>query len=559
MNRDTSINRFPLPTHWLIWAVIVWTLLLGGMVYTHSIREGGAASWDGFERCAWGANLWHDLRHVDFIEFWRHTHEQVVWPFLHSWITGLLFLLFGPTLAAARLFSLFCFAGMAFLNCLWFYRAKSYCLHPKNICEIRIQPYSFNHLAGAITAWILFTCSPMAVQHAAGIMSELPGLFLVFLVVFFFPSREETALQKWVPPAIVLALLFLFKYNYACLTYAGILLSRLFQEKGRIWSLFNKRDATLFGVPLLALFLWFIPNFSAKVEGFIGFALNNPSARMPLSLSSLLFYPTQIPEAYFPHSSIALITLLILAVGAFYSPRICLTNPLVMCFLIHSLAAILHPMKDIRFMFIPMGLYYVMVGEAVAGLINKRNGLTIAKHGKITLAILGILLGITLLSHKETYTQPHLSQNQSFQAPLRFILDHVEPDDRTAFLVSHDWIIPPAISFNLIVNRDMIQRTKDGKKRWDFLYLFFPLATFQQDSKEQWLGDIRSRLFSMNANQIIAVETTAPHKIASFDPLFAGTHAMISLLDSLEEFTLKESREFERIDLRIRIYTLNNH
>ncbi|MEW6237282.1 MAG: hypothetical protein AB1656_18010 [Candidatus Omnitrophota bacterium] len=539
-----SCNRL----RWAAAGITVWTFLLAFWIYCYSIRHGGMASWDGFERCAWGANIWRDLRHGDILQFWLHTHEQVVWPFLHSWIAGGLFLLFGPSLAAARLISLCAYAGTPLL--IFFYILGGESLRRQSQDEASI----FKLAAGA-AAWGLFTCSPLAIQQAAGIMSELPGLFLSASMLALIPQEKPLTIRRAAAAGFIMALLFFFKYNFAVLTFAAVTLTRTAQVGFHIRRLATKADALLFGLPIALFVLWLIPDFSHKMEGLIGFALNNPAARAPLRLSSFWHYPRLIPFAYFPIPALFFLCLGVVAAGAILSPRLRLGNPFAAGLLIHFLAAVFHPMKDIRFIFIPMGFFFVLTGEAICAVL-----LLWAKQklwmGRAAVGITAIIAGSCVLYQYGEMKKPHVSQSDIHLAPMRSIADRIAPADHIAFLAAHDILHPPAISFYLIAGLNKIQADGMGGKNWDYLYLFESVDSVQWISPEQRIKDLRHRLFLLRANKIVAIQSTAPEKIPNYKALFAGTNEYAELVPQLTEFEKMWEKTFPRADMVIRIYRL---
>ncbi len=526
-----------------------WTFWLGWWIYTHSIADGGLASWDGFERCAWGANIWHDLRHLDYSQFWVHTHEQVVWPFLHSWLTGAYFLLFQPSLASARLISLTAYVLGSVLILARFNLVPRFSSDDKGMCR-----YDYSLITGGVIAWSLFTCSPLVIQQAAGIMSELLGFVLVFMAI---TAYEEELLSKrlrvWIS-ACALILLFYYKYNFACLTYAGFFLAVGLKERFRVKRLIAGEYLILFGVPLIGLVLWLLPDFNHKIQGFFGFAFNNPAARTPFSLESLFFYPGQISEYYFPSQWIALLVYIGVAVSFVDRVLKRQSDVLVMCMVVHFAAAVIHPMKDIRFVFIPMCLMFVLASEGWQGLIQD----IFKRWTRVSLIVNAILVVIVFIPaiyyQQDVLRKPHVSQSQIHQAPIRTILDRVSKDDRIAFLIAHDIVIPPAVSYYLITNLDTTQRGDQNGKRWDFLYLFHLKEAVESLSDEEKVKQLQYKLFLMQANKIVTIESTAPHKIARYEQLFAGTQQYIEIVPALDDFELIVERDFQTSDLRLKIY-----
>ncbi len=525
---------------WLFLLLAGWSLLLCFWFFQHTIRGGGMPCWDGWERCAKGANIWYDIRHLDFVLFWNHTNAQVVWPFLHSWVTGTLFVLFGPSLETARLVTLFSFFGSGIIILLYFIK--------------RDNPFAW--IAGCIS-WALFTTSPLVIQHAASIMSELPGLFLVLLVLFFWPEEGENNHRKAILAGIFMGLLFLYKYNYAFLTYFSLILAVFFREHFNVRKLFSTKYELLFGLPLAMLFLWLLPDLSRKVEGLVGFALNNPNVRMPFNLSFLLFYPKRVPLEYFSSPFLAIASVILFLIALFISKKLRLNNLVLACFLVHFLAAVLHPMKDTRFMFIPMGLFFVLTGESIEELLKRI--FPVVQEKKQSLLLLFLIPVLVPLAIYQTYTfrQSHISKEKFFLAPIQTIINHTDKDNRIAFLISHDQLSPPAISYYLTIEKDMIQSREDGSlSRWNYLFLFKSGEAVRSESIEERFKQLEYYLYIYKANKIITVQSTAPWSIQRFDELFGGNQEYAELVPQLEKYSLDFERDFKQTHSRVRVFTL---
>lgn len=534
----------------LLFFLVAWTFVLSMWLYTYSIREGGLPCWDGFDRCAWGASLAAAVEDGDLYVFWRYTNQQVVWPFLHSWATMCMFLLFGPTLPAARLIALGSYFGSACLILYWFVRARR-----SDAAKTDAPPLPY--AAGAVVAWALFTTSPSVAAHAASIMSELPGFFLVIAALCALPSDGKTPLWRTILAGFFLGLLFYYKYNFAVLTYVGVGLARLAHHRWNITRLLQKQDYVLFGVPVIMMAIWLAPFFKSKIYGLVGFAVNNPEARMPFSFASLLYYPRLAPAEYFSQPVVLLVLLAPLAFALIQSRRLHLSNPAVACFLIHFVAAVIHPMKDIRFIFIPMGLFFLMAGESIIVTLQQ---LRLGAHrgAKYVVAgVVAILLFATMAYQTQFNRQAHASRFQDYLAPIHAFLDHVTPQDHIALLVSHDLANPPALSYHLTESFREPQNPLGGSPlRWRFLYLFEKGAPVRAMTEEERFKGLRHQLFIGETDTVVTLQSTAPWKIARFDDLFGGAHEFANLVPYMGEFEMVFERTFFKTDALLRVYRL---
>jgi 4-amino-4-deoxy-L-arabinose transferase-like glycosyltransferase len=530
--------------------LVAWTLVLSVWLYTYSIREGGLPCWDGFDRCAWGASLMTALQDGDFYVFWNYTNQQVVWPFLHSWITMAVFMVFGPTLPAARLIALGSYFGASCLILYWFVRAQKL-----ETAQENAHPLYF--AVGAMVSWALFTTSPVVAAHAASIMSELPGFFLVMAALCALPKDENEPLWRTILAGFFLGLLFYYKYNFAVLTFVGVGLARFAKHRWAIPRLFQKQDLVLFGVPMVMLAAWLLPFMWAKLYGLLGFVVNNPEARMPFSILSLLYYPQLAPAEYFSHPFICLLLLAPIILTLIFSRRLDLSNPIIACFLIHFAAAFIHPMKDVRFIFIPMGLFYLIVGESFAGMLQQWD-VTQKKDRKWAVISATILLLIGVFLFQTNFNRKnHASRYQDYLAPIHAFLDHVTVDDHIALLVSHDLVNPPAISFHLVKGLNTQQNPLDDLPwRWRHLYLFEKGEPVRAIPEEERFKNLRHEFYSGKTDTVVTLQSTAPWKIARFDDLFGGAHEYANLVPYMGEFELVFERTFFKTDALLRVYRL---
>lgn len=544
----SKTNRRWLEGWWLIRAILaVWSVILGVWIYRESIIDGGMPCWDGYDRCSWGASIWVTLQNGDWGLFWEYTNQQFVWPFLHSWVTGLLFWLFGPSVTTARLFALASYVAMAVLLLYWF----------RGIGHRR-EWFPLSGV-GALTAWLLFTTPAVFIEHASSVMSELPGLLLVTAVLFVCP-REDRGRVRWnLLAGILLGLLFWYKYNFAGLTYIGLLIARGLQawQEGRTKEPFRLcwHNGLLFGVPLLMMGLWMLPNFASKLDGLIYFAVNNPEARMPFSWQSLLYYPVVIPERYFAHPWIAYASLILVLASAPFNRKLRFTNPLVTCFLIHFAAAVAHPMKDPRFILIPMGLYYLITAESLVAMLHAvRAGSYTVRFIPVT-ALATVMLVLTVAFQSEQHRQPHVTQARHHLAPIHTAIDRLQPGDRPTFLLAHDQVIPPAVNYYLTYELRALRNPMNGERfRWNHGFMFTKGETVRNMPEEERFEQLRHHLWLEQSQVIVTMQSTQPWKIANFDNLYGGVHEYANLPPYMGEFERTFERYYPKIEGLLRIY-----
>lgn len=524
----------------IAWFLVLWTGVLALWLYLYSIRHGGAPCWDEFERCAWASHIWYGIRHFDLFHLWKHTNAQMVWPPLHSWVTGILFTVFGPSLATGRLFSLLAFWGSGFLIFYWFVRRRDLvsCL-------------------GGVAAWSLYTTAPIVVQQAVGIMSEGVGLFIALLVLVSLPRSEDEKPSRWAWSGLFLGLFFLYKYNYAFLIYAGILVSRYFQNGASFLNMVRKTNLYLFGIPVLVMILWFIPHFEQKWQNLLDFAFNNPSAYQPLGFSSLFYYPQVIPKAFFaiPWMSVGALALIFVALPLGW--RLTLRNPAIACCIVHFAAVTIHPMKMERFQFITMGLFFIAAGESLRTILlilpNRKKPMPLALGIPISL----LILVPTVLYQCDFFRREQLSQVNVNIAPIQMAADRMKSEDRAALLITHDNASPPAATFYFMTGLDMLQRDlRDNVSHWHHLFLFQPRDAVLALSEEERIRRFRHELYVTRSNKIVVIETTNPLSSPIFPTVFAGVQEYIDTIPLLTEWQLVAERYFPRAQANVRIYVM---
>ncbi len=536
MHRSTNDQNAVIES-FLIVFLLIWTVALMFWLYIYSIRLGGIPDWDGFERCSAGAQIWYDLRHGDWDHFWHHTNRLVTWPFLHSWITGVLFTLFGPTLAAARLIALASFGGIV---CLMVY-------------SFRIRDREGKGL-GLIVTWALFSTAPIAIENAATIMSEMPGLFLAMATLTFLPQEEDKP-QRFALSALFLTLLFYFKYNFSALTYLGILFHRMSKADWRPRRMLTRANLILLIVPLGLFALWFLSETGYKWQNFIGFATNNPKLYTPWGWESLLYYPQRIPRAYFAVPGFFWIAVVLAAATAAWNPALRIRNPFFACFLVHFLAAAIHPMKMERFQFISMGLGFVVLGESISWGFSR---LAQRFSWKPEMAFfLSALIAVPTLSYQaEEYRRPQVPQEKPYFEPLEAVLDEIETTDRVALLIPYDYICAPSVFYYYIIHNDCLEfDRREGLHRWTHIYLFRSRESILSQSEDERIEELYETLDRFQSNKVVLIECTfPPYDKNYFDWAYGGAEEIGRLIESLPRFQCLYDRVFPIHKARVRIF-----
>ena len=107
-----AATSMPVPT-WIRAAFVLLVVAQATLLYKFVLVPKGPAVWDPAHHMMWGMTVYSDVVSGNFISFVIDSYRQVYWPFFHSWVITLSMMLFGPTVEAARLSSLWAWAFSA--------------------------------------------------------------------------------------------------------------------------------------------------------------------------------------------------------------------------------------------------------------------------------------------------------------------------------------------------------------------------------------------------------------------------------------------------------------
>ena len=222
--------------------IIIATVFTGWRIYTLMIVPAGPFRWDEAAHALRGVLITEDLREGSWLGFLLDTYRQVYWPPLHSWLTGLAFLVAGSSMVAARTCSL-----VAYLLTV-----------PLLYLAARSMRKTGRELAG-LTAVILFLTSPPLIDFASQCMLEVPGLFAVSLtiLIYFRVCRDDVPAWKHVLLGLGIAFAYFVKSNYGILLLLTIVFSLLSKARFRPRALLTRANYYM-ALPMVVIFpLWF--------------------------------------------------------------------------------------------------------------------------------------------------------------------------------------------------------------------------------------------------------------------------------------------------------------
>jgi len=259
----------------LITFFFLLSLVVASRIYIDVIIPSGAFGWDEAAHALRGLVIARDLEQGDWLGFLYDSYRQVYWPPVHSWLTGVAFLIAGVSTVAARTVSLVAFVMAA------------YALYLAAL-EMKRQ----NGDVAATVAATLFVTSPSLAIYAGQSMVEIPGLlFLILtLLIYFKLSKDSSQARDYLLLGFGVTATYFVKSNYGVLLVIAIFTVSLIDAGFRPKQLLTR--ANWFALlPLLVVFpVWFA--YPPKLIETWRTMVNQPfGVREPFGLEGLLFYP----------------------------------------------------------------------------------------------------------------------------------------------------------------------------------------------------------------------------------------------------------------------------
>ena len=359
----------------LIHALItVAALFTGWRIYTLMIVPAGPFRWDEAAHALRGLLIAEDLRQGSCLGFLLDTYRQVYWPPLHSWLTGLAFLVTGPGIVTARTCSLVVYLLTVPLLYLAAHSMRK----------------TGRELAG-LSAVILFLTSPPLIDSASQCMLEAPGLLAVTLtiLIYFRVCREDVPARKHIILGLCITFAYFVKSNYGILLLLTIAVTLLTEARFRPRALLTRANYCMV-LPMLIIFpLWFA--YPKKLIATWKTLVNMPwGVTESYGLEGLLFYP----NAFFHLSGsvwfCALFLLTLLVTFAFRRDKN--VRFLLVLVILQMVIGELHHNKAERHILPILPALFLLTGYAAAEgwtrLQGTRNGL----RSSLTYVIAGVLL-----------------------------------------------------------------------------------------------------------------------------------------------------------------------
>lgn len=168
--------------------VLVAFFLLGGLLFITRLLMADSFSKEEAQHALYGLWLYKDLKSFDLGSFWYDTNRQVYWPFFHSWIQSLFFLVLGVSYFSARLLSFLIFFAtliLMYVACAQFSQKSGWKI--------------------GILAVLLALTSPIMLKYAT--LNTLEGLgAFIFIGTFYVYSiyEERKLLNEYATLAVLL-------------------------------------------------------------------------------------------------------------------------------------------------------------------------------------------------------------------------------------------------------------------------------------------------------------------------------------------------------------------
>jgi hypothetical protein len=280
--------------------VLIAFFFLGGFLFVARLLLADAFSKEEAQHALYSLWLYKDLRAFDLGAFWYDTNRQVFWPFFHSWVGALFFLVFGANFFAARFPSFLLFAAtllLMYLACARFSEKSGWKI--------------------GVLAVLMALTSPMMLKYSVANSLESLGALIFMATFYLYSIYEETKLtSEYALLAVLMGLSIYTNYLYAYLILPAFIVMTLgklaplmievvsLRRKGEkevyhfVWWAYRKLIILL----VLTFFVagWFFSNtFSRKILLLLQAIFRYSGGEQVGGVwNNLVFYPRAIIEQY---------------------------------------------------------------------------------------------------------------------------------------------------------------------------------------------------------------------------------------------------------------------
>ena len=431
----------------------------------------GAFAWDEAAHALRGLIIAHDLEQLDWLGLLYDSYRQVYWPPVHSWLTGIAFLIDGTSVVAARSVSLLCFVLAAF-----------------GLYAAALQATKRNGDLAALSAGTLFITSPSLISFAGQSMLEIPGLLfliLTFLAYFNLGQTADSSPLRHFLLGLAITATYFVKSSYAVLLFLAILINSLIDAEFRPQRLFTRANLYTL-LPMLVIFpIWFA--YPPKLIGTWRMLVNQPfGVSEPFSVTGFLFFPL----AFFHVSGSVwifalLFSSLVLGFRFRHDKNIRLLLALV---LIQLLIGQVHHTKVDRHVFPALPALFLLAGYLFARWWDSGGK---ARSG-MRFWVPRLAVAAVFLSSVNLFLNSLRPSSLSYDSDvIRYVAATAPASDNTLLIGSMDLHnpSPPVLDWHLTVERDLMAAIQSGTTaEWEVIQKL--AANLNGRMVPAWLGDM---------------------------------------------------------------------
>jgi len=437
-----------------IWILVIVAILYSCLVLnykTYNLRlTKGSFLWDMADHGFTGVKIYESLKSLNPVSLLIETNQQVIWPFVNSYLLAFIYIIGGPTFDAATLLSMISYF---FVILLLFIVGKQ---------------VSNSNIGGILAAFLGLT-SPLYMVFSSLVMLEIFGsLFILLTFYFYFKYLNNDSYSALMWAGIFMTITFFTKYNYGIILMGSLVLSEFIMNasarnkiisyiKSRInagilkkkWNIFvifylllmvavfvakyprfigsiknllwvfsfivfvrilylkkknkyimavinnNIKLNILFKTTFLPVIIWLLVPYPNRFDSILRFSINRSSELNLSGINNLLYYIRIIDKEYIC-CNVVFISLIILLICSFllfkYSGKE--MKYLQIFLIIHFLISTAHPYKINRFIFTMLPALWLITSVCLILIINKikvKNIRTIV-HITIILLIAGTMV-----------------------------------------------------------------------------------------------------------------------------------------------------------------------
>ncbi|MFH1684228.1 MAG: glycosyltransferase family 39 protein [Candidatus Margulisiibacteriota bacterium] len=425
--------------------VLAVILLVGGFIFVNRILAGDAFSNGEARHGIFGMWIWRDIKAGDWGGFWYDTGRQMVWPFFHSWLLSVFFLIFGVGYTSARLLSLILFMASVILA-----YGVSDQLSRESGWKI------------GIFASVLMLTSPIMLRFASENMIEGLGAFLFLLAAYIYTLCQRKKLTLYyVCLAVVVSLIIYTNYIYSYFILPALIVATL-AKLGPLYfeAIHLKREGEEAAVPFIwwayrkMIFLiivlmfsgaWFSFSITRKILLFLDVVLRSGSSEGLGAWQSLIYYPKVIVEylSFSPWIGVFLLAALLLFSMAMRYQG--LTKLYVFVWTALILATLTIPAKTPQMIYPVIPFIFIIFSAAFFFFLDKLR----AQSKKLAGLLILVILLPTLVSLPRAYALYFpATEKQNMVRVLDYFEENVPGEAQIAAMLDLQHLNPEVIQFH---------------------------------------------------------------------------------------------------------------